>query len=228
MLKLEAKLYALERIYGLYDRFVEDLEIVCEPHCSACCTCNVTLTTLEGYWIADHLVRAEKLDLLDRIARHRNGKRFQPKMTTNMLAERCAGGKEIPEEEIDPGWGSCALLEEDLCTIYSFRPFGCRCLLSRIDCRETGAADIDTFVLSVNTLFLQIIEHVDADGYSGNLMDVLPLMALDSHRKDYADGSLNLSGGPLIRNRPMGKLFVPPEHRARMQPILQSLREIRV
>lgn len=228
MFQFERKLQALPKIYGLYDRFVEGLDIACEKHCSPCCTCNVTLTTLEGYWIVDHLIRTDNPDLLNRIEQHPGVKRFQPKITTNMLAELCAGGMEIPEEEIEPRWGICTFLEEDLCTVYPLRPFGCRCLLSQIRCRETGAADIDAFAVSVNTLFLQTIEHVDADGYSGNLVDILAFMAVETHRKEYAAGSLTVSEGPLIQNRPMRKLFVPPEHRARIAPILRSLQEIRV
>ena len=227
MFKLETKLQALQQVYGIYDRFVEDLKIICEKYCSSCCTCNVTLTTLEGYWIIDHFIRSEGSDRFEQIARYPDTERFHPKMTTNMLAERCAEGGEIPEELIDPQWGTCVFLEANLCALYRFRPFGCRCMLSRINCRDTGAADMDDFVVSVNTLFLQTIEHIDADGYSGNLVDILRLMAGETHRTDYACGSLSVSGLRLIRNRPMKKLFVPPEHRVRIQPILRSLQAIR-
>jgi len=228
MILLEKKLQALREIYGRYDNFVEDLKIVCEKHCASCCTCNVTLTTLEGYWIVDRLMRTEQSNTLDRICRLPDGRRFQPKMTTNRMAEFCAEGREIPEEKNDPRWGICALLEDTLCTVYPFRPFGCRCLLSRLHCRESGTADIDAFTVSVNTLFLQVIEHVDADGCSGNLMDILSFLAVETHRKRYEKGALTISDGVLIRNRPLTKLFIPPEYRKRIQPILQSLQEIRI
>ena len=227
MFNISAKLQALDQIYGIYDRFVEDLKRACEKSCSSCCTCNVTLTTLVGYWIIDHLIRSEGSDRLEQVARYPDTERFHPKMTTNMLAERCAEDGEIPEEPMDPRWGTCVFLGADLCAVYRFRPFGCRCMLSRINCRDTGAADMDDFVVSVNTLFLQTIEHIDADGYSGNLVDILRLMAGETHRTDYACGSLSVSGLRLIRNRPMKKLFVPPEHRVRIQPILRSLQAIR-
>ena len=61
----------------------------------------------------------------------------------------------------------------------------------------------------------------------GNLVDILRSMAGETHRTDYACGSLSVSGLRLIRNRPMKKLFVPPEHRMRIQPILRSLQAIR-
>ncbi len=228
MFKLESKFKALDKIYGLYDRFAESLVIACKKSCASCCTCNATLTTLEGYWIVDHLIRAGKLELLNRIALQSGMNRFQPKMTTNRIAELCAAGVEPPDDRNDSPRGICAFLRENLCDIYLFRPFGCRCLLSRIHCRDTGTADIDAFVLSVNTLFLQVIEHVDADGYFGNLLDILGFLSIEKHREDYDEGSLTVSDVPLIKNRPLTKLFIPPEHRVRIQPLLRSLQGIRV
>ena len=228
MFTLETKVHALAEIYGQYDRFVETPDIACEKYCSACCTCHVTLTTLEGYGIVEHLIRTEKADLLHRMMRLPDMTRFQPKTTTNMLAELCAGGKEIPEEKIHPAGESCMLLAECLCSVYPVRPFGCRCLVSRVKCQETGAADIDPFVVSVNTLFLQTIEHLDHDGYTGNLLDILAFLGDETHRRAYAGGAMTLSAETLVRNRPMTKLFVPPEHRFRIRPILRSLQDIRV
>jgi len=228
MFNLETKLQALGRIYEIYHRFVKDFDIACEKSCSSCCTCNVTLTTLEGYRIVEHLIGSGGFDRLEQIARYPDTERFHPKITTNMLAELCAEGGKIPDEQNDPTWGGCIFLEADLCAVYEFRPFGCRCMVSRINCRDTGTADVDDFAVSVNTLFLQTIEHIDCDGYSGNLVDILRLMTDETHRIDYGNGSLGVSGLRMIRNRPMKKLFVPPEHRVRIQPILRSLQAIRV
>ncbi|MGD8723544.1 MAG: hypothetical protein PVG00_06400, partial [Desulfobacterales bacterium] len=89
-------------------------------------------------------------------------------------------------------------------------------------------ADIDDFVLSVNTVLLQTIEHIDADGCSGNMLDVLEVMAGQENRQAYQEGQLNCASTGLIKNQSLKILMIPPEHRTRMEPILQSLRDIRI
>jgi len=80
----------------------------------------------------------------------------------------------------------------------------------------------------VNTLFLQTVEHVDADGCSGNLLDVLEVLASAEKRTAYAEGALHCTGNGLIANRPMQVLMLPPEQRERIEPILSKLRAIRI
>jgi hypothetical protein len=87
---------------------------------------------------------------------------------------------------------------------------------------------MDEALVAVNTLFLQTIEHVDAEGCSGNLLDVLDVLADEEKRAAYASGKLHCSGNGLIANRRMNVMMVPPEHRHRIEPILQRLRAIRV
>ena len=74
---------------------------------------------------------------------------------------------------------------------------------------------------------LQTIEHLDADGCSGNLLDVLKVMSGEDNRQAFQQGKLNCESSQLIVNQPLKVLMIPPEHRSRMAPILQSLREIR-
>jgi hypothetical protein len=149
-------------------------------------------------------------------------------MTTNMLADLCARGQAVPEENNDASWEECPFLENRKCPIYRLRPFGCRCFVSEHPCGESGFADIDPFVLSINTLFLQFIEHVDADGYTANLIDMLGFMRSYSHREEYREGSLKISNKAFIANRPISVFFIPPEHRERAAPLLRSLQQIRV
>jgi hypothetical protein len=122
----------------------------------------------------------------------------------------------------------CPLLADELCTIYAWRPFNCRCLFSRTPCAEGGYADMSEAVVAVNTVFLQTVEHVDADGCSGNLLDVLAVQADEETRANYAGGGLHCSGNGLTANRPLKVLMVPPDYRKQIEPILQRLREIRV
>ena len=62
---------------------------------------------------------------------------------------------------------------------------------------------MDPFVLTVNHLILQTIEHVDARGFSGNLTDIIMFMATQENRFAYEANALEISDLPLIWNLPM-------------------------
>ena len=168
-----------------------------------------------------------KADWLDKIRHAAAQPHFKPKITTNQLAKLCAQGIEPPEEEGSEA-RPCPFLNDGLCPIYAVRPFGCRCLLSRHDCGKEGSADMDDYVLSVNTVFLQIMEHMDTYGCTGNLLDVLLVMASEENRQAYEDNSLKCPAAGLVPNQALNVLMIPPEHRTKMEPILNSLREIRL
>ncbi|MEE8430140.1 MAG: hypothetical protein V3S16_02730 [Candidatus Desulfatibia sp.] len=50
-MEINTKRAVWEQICRIYDDFIGKLEPVCQKYCAHCCTCNVTLTTLEGYRI---------------------------------------------------------------------------------------------------------------------------------------------------------------------------------
>ncbi len=225
---LEKKIVALDRIYAAYDRFCATLDVACKKYCAQCCTSNVTLTTLEGYKIVDHLIAAGKLNIIDELKHTVATNRYQPQISTNRLAELYAAEAKVPEEEMAAEWEDCSLLTKNVCSIYNLRPFGCRCFVSRKNCAETGFADIDDFTASVNTVFLQTIEHLDADGCSGNLIDVLQAMESEENRQAYAKNRLKCETNGLIVNWSLKVLMIPPEHRSKMEPILEELRRIRI
>ena len=81
-------------------------------------------------------------------------------------------------------------------------------------------------ILSANTLMQQIIEHIDAGGYSGNFTDVL--LCLDKGNIQQASDitPAMASAYHLIANRPVPALMIPPEHRARLQPLLQKVQTL--
>ena len=227
-MNLKKRLSALDSIYNIYDEFAAGLDLACRKTCAHCCTTHVTLTTLEGYKISDPLASALKADLLNLIQTQRDTDRLRPEMTTNQLADLCARGFNPPDEtERVPG-KACPLLADQLCSIYSLRPFGCRCLVSRFNCEETGYAEIDDFVLSVNTVFIQTIEHLDVTGCSGNLADVLEALLTEDNRAAYEEGTLDCKNAGLITNHPLTTLMIPPEHRTQIQPILEKLRQIKL
>jgi Fe-S-cluster containining protein len=213
----------LNRLYGLYDQFTASLEVACKKYCCACCTCNVTLTTLEGYKILSSLDSDRITQMLEPIEKQLGKPRFIPEITTNRLAELCMSEKEPPEEENDVNWGACPLLEDDTCSIYAVRPFACRCLVSKQNCRDTGVAEVDEFTMTVNNLFLQVIEHIDQNGLSGNLLDVLVSLTA-------GDGAEEKPSTPstLIANSPIHTLLIPPEHLDRIKPILHAIRSISI
>ena len=222
-----SKLRALDQIYAIYDKFAASLDLACKKYCDHCCTSGVILTTLEGYKIIDRLTSDKNTDVVQHIRSASELKRLRPQLTTNRLAQLCAQGVDPPEEEDNTDLQTCPLLSDHQCPIYELRPYGCRCLVSRHNCGEKGYAEIDDFVLSVNTVFLQTIEHVDAAGCSGNLVDVLQALSEENNREAYCSGALHCSANKLIPNQPLEVLMIPPEHRTKMEPILQELRQIK-
>ncbi len=223
---LNSKIAGLDQIYTVYDEFVDRLDLACKKYCAECCTRNVTLTTLEGYFIATHMISSGKSSLFENIESALPKKRFQPRTTTNRLADLCMKGEDPPEEKHDDPNERCALLKDNLCPIYPVRPFACRCFVSKKDCSKQGYAEVDPFVLSVNNLFLQVIEHVDSQGFSGNLIDILKFMASKGNRLSYKRNTLDPRGTGLIPNQKITVLMIPPEHRVEITPIVNALQNI--
>lgn len=221
---LNIKLKLLDRIYRLYDDILAAHDLACRKFCADCCTRHVTLTTLEGYRIVDQLIRHDRRRHLEPLGNDLGLPRFQPRITTNQIAVLCASGEDLPAEEVNSEGSTCPLLADNLCRIYADRPFGCRCLVSRKKCSVTGCAEVDDFLLSVNTVFLQYIEHVDMQGRFGNLTDVLHWMQQEENRLAYERGDLPETG--LIVNQPIRYLFIPPEDRDRIKPILTALQSL--
>ena len=220
---IEQKISLLDAIYRIYGEFIRSQPLACERSCATCCTGNTTLTTLEGYRILSSLNAAQEQELLTAIHHADGSKRFKPELTFNRIAELCMQGRDIPEEPMDLDRGVCALLSQLECPVYAARPFGCRCMVSKVRCDRSGYADMDELILSVNHLFIQYIEHIDIPGMTGNLLDVLGFLEPDSRRSAYACGRIQGTPEHLIPNAPIPVLMIPPRHRQRIQPILKSL-----
>ncbi|HKL00844.1 MAG TPA: YkgJ family cysteine cluster protein [Desulfotignum sp.] len=199
----------------------------CRPKCSHCCTCNVTLTSLEARFITFFLPPAQKKAVYTKITQTFPEKRFIPGMTTNQFARLCMEGADLPNEENDPSWGKCPLLENDLCTVYDVRPFGCRALMSETDCMHTDCAQMPPWILTLNNLFLQAIEHLDQKEYSGNLSDMLQI-ALSGNDVTHQDMQHHdpKNEALFVKNECIKCLMIPPEHRERMDPIVKNLSEL--
>ena len=155
-LPVDEKLNRLKMIYALFDSSLNAFDTACRKKCAACCTCNVATTGLEAEMIRAALSRSQHLDLLSRIVSNVPEKRYHPVLTTNCFARFVMEDRQLPHEENDPSWGVCPLLENHTCTIYAFRPLGCRVLMSQTPCRKNGYAQMPELALTLNTIFQQI------------------------------------------------------------------------
>lgn len=225
---IKAKLAALEKMYAVYFDSMADIDVACTEKCAHCCTTDVTLTTLEAYSLWQELDAKGKNTVARKLEPFREADRFRPAFTTNQLAEMCASGQEPPVEKKAADQSRCPLLVNDLCGQYEMRPFHCRCMVSQQTCKEAGSAEMDGFTLAVNSVFLQVIEHMDRPGCTGNLLDLLPLMQSDDFRESYEDGKCGCGVNQLMANQPLKILMIPPEYKNLLAPVLNALQSIRL
>lgn len=213
----------LKEIYRIYDTRIEAVDIACRKYCSACCTTNVTMTGLEGILILESAPENRVADVVQRVLQH-DWPRYQPGLSTNAYVERCRTNTNDdtngPPDDDYPTEiaGICPFLENDACSIYPARPFGCRCMISTQKCDQTDCAEIDNVTLTINTVFLQFIEHLDQNGVFGNMTDVLcRLFAPDRSVSDNCR---------VVSNRPIPALMVPPDHRKKVTGIVNDLHRL--
>jgi len=221
---LNSKLKVLEKIYKIYADFSAGLDIACKKRCCLCCTGNVTMTTLEGLKVVEEITAKGNKSLFGRIKE--SGKAgFRPRITINEMAQICSEEMDLPEEDYMSD-GVCPLLIDQECSVYESRPFGCRCFISNVNCAEGGSAVVDDFAVTVNNIFMQIIEHTDSGRFSGNLADVLQFLESAENRDKLSSGQIRNPPPGLIKNHPLKILMIPPEHREKAEPILDALRKL--
>lgn len=221
---IDQRLAALQHLYWVYDQFCDSLDnLACRKFCADCCSRNVTMTTLEGLYLLQGLDTAQQEECLAALVPDSEQDVFRPRWTTNQIAARCRDGQDAPDDDVVHDGSRCSLLTDAACSLYGLRPFGCRCMVSRQACATQGYADVDDWVLTVNTVFLQTIEHIDRPGCFGNMQDVLLALGREDQRSAYRDGRLPAEASGLIPNQPAPMLMVPPEHRERIQPILAEM-----
>ncbi len=225
----DTKSTILEKVYEIYDEFHKSLDIACANKCAHCCTQNVTMTTLEAYLAMNYIIATGKRRFIGKLESVSSGNIFRPTMTTNEIAERSAQDEDFPEDAPKFMDGICAMLTGNECGIYPVRPFACRCMVSENNCGETGFANMDDAIVSMNTAFMQYIEHLDSSGgFFGNLADVFQLMTTAENRDRYRFGTLARKARKLAPNRPLKALMVPPEHRAQVMPMVMKIQNIRI
>ncbi len=202
----QLSLAALAALYAFYDQFVANMPLSCGPGCATCCSVNVSVTSLEASYLLQHPLMASDA-LAGEIRTAAAAPHFLPSLTTNQLAASCLAAQEPPEENGVHTPGICPLLDEDgLCRVYSNRPFSCRAMLSVKRCRTGGEAEVPPFVYTVNLALYQLIEHLDRQGTSGNLLDML---------------SGNTRNA--VANRALPGFLVAPEERAKFHTLLKKI-----
>jgi Fe-S-cluster containining protein len=227
-MNITIKQKVLEKMYALYEDFVDDNDFVCQKHCAHCCTQNITMTTLEGYFLLNNLTSTTRTQLIQKLEPQEKSKRFTPRITINGMADLCARNQELPKEENDEISAPCPALNFDLCSLYSKRPFGCRCMVSRKNCGSVGYAEMPSWVISVNNVLMQYIEHIDAKGFSGNFTDIILFLNDPKNGANYVSDHLGVCQRPLLNNQPLYILMVPPEDRPRIEPLIKAIRSIKI
>lgn len=208
-------------IYALFDTAMAAFPAACAKQCADCCTCNVTATGLEIAYIHDRLDGRALDDIRVRLDRAGQTRRYRPFQTTNGFALACMAGRDADEEENDPSWGTCPLLEHGICTIYPVRPLGCRVMMSTTPCGQTGQADMPFLALTVTTVFMQFVEHLDAGGVHGNFLDLLEHSGADALDCNGLPGKDKIPG--TAKNLKIPALMIPPEHVEQTRNLVQSL-----
>lgn len=222
-MSLSQKLDLLSALYALLDRHLAPLQGACEKGCAACCTCNVTATTLEAWPLHEALKGEGYAALRQTLVDQQRLLRYRPTTTINGWARQCLRGQADWDDAPDPDWGPCPLLTDSACPLYPQRPLGCRVMISRQRCRAGGEAEMDPFVVTLSNIFGQVIEHLDRGGLTGNLTDLLRYFDGADQCWAYAQGvSLSPSEG-LLANQPMPALMIAPEERQRAQPVLDAI-----
>lgn len=224
-MQIPRRLALLKHIDRIFHESVAGQAVACRQRCAVCCTCNVTLTTLEGWRIVDQLSDDQRDRMLARVKTALTRPRFQPTISINHMASMCVQGVDMPDEAANPAMGDCPLLDGDLCSIYAMRPFACRVMLSTVTCRQGGEARIPPFIMTVSQILLQYLEAIDIPGFSGNLIDILAFISDPQQQQAYERERPAAPPHGLTRNRNIPMLMIPAEHRKRIAPLLETIRQ---
>ncbi|MBC8318185.1 MAG: YkgJ family cysteine cluster protein [Desulfobulbaceae bacterium] len=219
----------LEGILEVYETWAEDQTFACEKGCASCCTQNVTMTAVEGEFLLNYIIEigkqkwfAEKLQLW-------NGKEGNiPSVTHNTFAGNCLQGIETETPEHESQEEPCPFLEKNICTIYQARPFGCRCFASRTDCRKTGSAEQSDELVAINTVTMQVIEHLGQKEFWGNIYDVLLALCALPENRDIGQfltdtDTLSRAQRRVLTAKPVPGFLIMPEEQERVGRFLNLL-----
>lgn len=182
----------------------------CRKGCAACCSQNVTISAVEGQRILRHLRETGRERLVRAIVD--SGLQPQhPRYTLNTLARACLAGKELQESEPSPT-GPCPFLDQQCCSIYAARPFACRCFHSLVRCSPGRPALVDASHLAAATMINQLLEHLCQRQPWGNMLDMLPVLAIPGCQKDHT-----------LRAQPLPGLMLEEKEHQIIAPLLAAI-----
>lgn len=225
----------LTKIYETYERWLGDAEFACKKGCSSCCTQAVTMTALEGDLVYDYLEETGRSSawLADHLLTDRpsEGKLHY---TANGYARMFLEHKDDLENEDQPYDAVCPFLEDDACTIYPVRPFSCRSFASKQPCSLHGSAYLPANIVAINTVTMQIIEHLGQREYWGGMIDVMLVMA--ETRPDYRDIVQNGDAAKavlsartrVLKAEPLPGFLAMPDEEAVINAYIQNLLEAKI
>ena len=212
-------------LYELYDRETANLSYACKKGCSTCCTQSVTMTATEGEMILEFLKEQDRLGDLHEILKQ-SETRYIPAHTPNQLAALYHDRKEVKDE----GWdlSPCCFLDNNCCTIYPVRPFACRSFGSTVQCDLNHSAEQPPWLVTLNTVMMQVIEHVGQGEYWGNMMDILLELSSQSGyigRQWQGEGANKVDRARfrLLTAEPVAVFVVPPEDEEKISRLLNRI-----
>lgn len=203
-------------------------KFACQKGCSHCCTQNVMITAIEGELIFEFIKQENKEEWLAHcLASPRKVQNLQ--FTTNGFARLCLEKKEVEQAAANSKQGGvCPFLIEQNCSIYPVRPFSCRCFTSMKKCKMGGEAELPERLLVLNTITMQLIEHLGQKEYWGNILDVLTAMTdLPENigiEKFIDDNSIvTPSRARLLKAEPLTGFLLMPEEEEMVSAYLQTI-----
>ncbi|MCW7755011.1 YkgJ family cysteine cluster protein [Desulfobotulus sp. H1] len=212
-----SRLLSLKELYHLQAAAFQPYQTACKPGCSSCCTRNVVITSLEADFIIQGMSSDNSTRLQSAFLNQPALLRLQPRITMNTMASLYMEGEEPQEDAADPAWWPCPLMDTDqkTCLVYEYRPMACRCMVSKINCETSGAADMEEGLVILHTLFLQLTEHLDANGRSASLLDLL--------MERLFPGSVSI---PMPENRKIPMLMIPGSWQQKLRPLLEEIQSL--
>ncbi|MEW6530350.1 MAG: hypothetical protein AB1473_05905 [Thermodesulfobacteriota bacterium] len=217
------KMKLLRAMYDLYDREVRRFPAACRQECSACCTRSVLATTLEVAYALEELTEVRLQELYRLIPPDSQENRLRPMFTVNELAGYCLRKEEPPPESSVHHSVPCPFRNADGCAVYEVRPFACRSMWSTRVCADDGEAEMPALLVTLNGVFFQVLEHLDAGGLYGNVLDVFELLGNSGLRIAYGSGEDLQATVSLLRTRANPGFIVPVEHRPEIARLLGTL-----
>lgn len=215
---------ALKLIYEIFDEWAAQWTFACRPGCAVCCTHGVTLSESEGERILSFMRQSGRESWLT----NRLGGLplpAAPACTTNEFARAC-----LEQNDIDPGHGifsgTCPLLQDDRCSVYSLRPFACRCFVSTVTCQPGREAVLPPAYLTASTAVGQLIEHLDQGRLWGTMIALLQHLTTQPPGTT-GNGMMRKrqkKGAPgLLTARPLPGFLLGEEDYPHVAPLLETI-----